>query len=249
MSQTSSSSFQELFSAALRDFEGQTGTRLVEHPFAKQLETCDSVDSITAILQEQAQIFRKFRGDDGKIMKSVKSSVDVLYTLSISTVLGEGIGLPFPPAKAIFAGIAILLAAVKDVSASYDALVDLFASFENFLSRLSIYTGVPPTPALTKVLVKIIVELLSTLALATKQVKQGRFKNFMKKLRGENDIEATLLRLDRLTLDEVRATAAQTLEVVHGLVRQRRVVMDDAEGNDFAAGISDALSMFYDGWR
>jgi hypothetical protein len=48
----------------------------------------------------------------------------------------------------------------------------------------------------------------------------------MKKLRGENDIEATLQRLDRLTLDEARATAAQTLEVVYGLVRQRRVVMD-----------------------
>ena len=48
----------------------------------------------------------------------------------------------------------------------------------------------------------------------------------MKKLRGENDIEATLQRLDRLTLDEVRATAAQTLEVVCGLVRHTRVVMD-----------------------
>jgi hypothetical protein len=48
----------------------------------------------------------------------------------------------------------------------------------------------------------------------------------MKKFRGENDIEATLRRLDRLTLDEVRATTAQTLEVVHGLVRHRRVVMD-----------------------
>jgi hypothetical protein len=46
----------------------------------------------------------------------------------------------------------------------------------------------------------------------------------MRKLRGESDIEATLQRLDRLTLDEVRATAAQTLGVVHGLVRQRRVV-------------------------
>ena len=65
--------------------------------------------------------------------------------------------------------------AVKEVSASYDALVDLFASFENFLGRLSIYTGIPPTPALTNILVKIIVELLSTLALATRQVKQGRF--------------------------------------------------------------------------
>ena len=68
---------------------------------------------------------------------------------------------------------------VKDVSASYDALADLFASFENFLCRLSIYTGIPPTPALTNILVKIIVELLSTLALATKQVKQGRFSEFL----------------------------------------------------------------------
>ena len=63
--------------------------------------------------------------------------------------------------------------------ASYDALVDLFASFENFLSRLRIYAGIPPTPALTSVLVKIIVELISTLALATKQVKQGRFSEFV----------------------------------------------------------------------
>jgi hypothetical protein len=59
--------------------------------------------------------------------------------------------------------------------ASYDALVDLFASFENFLSRLSIYARIPPTPALTDLLVKIIVELIPTLALATKQVNQGRF--------------------------------------------------------------------------
>jgi hypothetical protein len=63
--------------------------------------------------------------------------------------------------------------------ASYDALVDLFASFENFLSRLSIYAGIPATPALTNVLVKIIAELISTLALATKQVKQGRFSEFL----------------------------------------------------------------------
>jgi hypothetical protein len=62
--------------------------------------------------------------------------------------------------------------------ASYDALVDIFASFENFLSRLDVYAGIPPTPALTNVLVKIITELISTLALATKQVKQGRFSEF-----------------------------------------------------------------------
>ena len=42
----------------------------------------------------------------------------------------------------------------------------------------------------------------------------------MKKVRGENDIEAALQRLDRLTQDEVRATAAQTLQVVNRVERE-----------------------------
>ena len=57
-------------------------------------------------------------------------------------------------------------------------MVDLFESFDNFLSRLSIYAEIPPTPAVTDILVKIIIELIATLALATKQVKQGRFSEF-----------------------------------------------------------------------
>jgi len=48
----------------------------------------------------------------------------------------------------------------------------------------------------------------------------------MGKLRGEKEIEATIERLNRLTLDEGRATAAQTLEVVYGLVQQKRAIMD-----------------------
>jgi hypothetical protein len=51
-------------------------------------------------------------------------------------------------------------------------------------------------------------------------------EKFMGKLRGEKDIEATMQRLDRLTLDEGRATAAQTLEVVYGLVQQKRAILD-----------------------
>jgi hypothetical protein len=86
--------------------------------------------------------------------------------------------VPYPNPSAYIRDIQVPQA-VKDISASYDALIDLFSSFENFLGRLSIYTGVPPTPALTNVLVKIIAELLSTLALATKQVKQGRFSEFV----------------------------------------------------------------------
>ena len=47
----------------------------------------------------------------------------------------------------------------------------------------------------------------------------------VKKLLGENEVEAALQRLDQLTHDETRTTAAQTLEVVYGLVQNIRVVM------------------------
>jgi hypothetical protein len=43
---------------------------------------------------------------------------------------------------------------------------------------------------------------------------------------GEKDVEAVLQRLDRLTHDEARTTATQTLQVVHGLVQNMNVVMD-----------------------
>ena len=131
--------------------------------------------------------------------------------------------------------------AVKDVSASYDALVDLFESIESFLARLDIYTKIPLTVAMTDIVIKMMVEVLNTLALATKQVKQGKLREslaahgllhsrstgkFVKKLLGENEIGAVLQPLDRLTLDEARATGAQTLEFVYGLVQHRKVIMD-----------------------
>jgi hypothetical protein len=65
--------------------------------------------------------------------------------------------------------------AASGVSSSYDALLDLFESLSSFLKRLEVYTSIPPTPIMTDIIVKIIVELLSVLALATKQIKQGRF--------------------------------------------------------------------------
>jgi fungal STAND N-terminal Goodbye domain len=94
MSQPASSlSFQSLFNAALQDYADQTGTKLYDHSLTSQLEICDSVDSISAVLQEHARRFHEFRGEDGKIMKSLKCIVHVLYTLSTSTILGEGIGI------------------------------------------------------------------------------------------------------------------------------------------------------------
>ena len=51
---------------------------------------------------------------------------------------------------------------------------------------------------------------------------QCNAEKFVKKLFGENEVEEVLRRLDRLTQDEARVTAALTLEVVYGLVQNMR---------------------------
>ncbi|KAH8994266.1 hypothetical protein EDB92DRAFT_319590 [Lactarius akahatsu] len=179
MSSTLSPDIQSLFGSALSEYEKRTGTSLTDNELSSRLRSCDSADSVIAVLQDQAQAFRKYRGDRGRVMIRLNQAVNALYTLSTSPVLVGGIGIPFPPATAIFAGIGTLLSAIKDVSASYDALVELFELIENFLRRLDIYTKVESTTAMTEIVVKILVELLATLALATQQVKQGRLSGFI----------------------------------------------------------------------
>ena len=149
---------------------------------------------------------------------------------------------------------------VKGVIDSYDTLVDLLESIEHFLKRLDIYTRISPTVAMTEVIIKIVIELLSALALVTKQVKEGKASKFVfgevlyylaqrnaeklvKKFLGEKDIEAVIQRLDRLTQDEARITAAQTLEVVYGLVQNMRVVMDGEKIRYFCHAVLSILPL------
>jgi hypothetical protein len=58
---------------------------------------------------------------------------------------------------------------------SFDGLINLFESITIFLHRLDIYIKIPPTAAMTEIVVNILAELLFTTALAAKQIKQGPF--------------------------------------------------------------------------
>ena len=84
-------------------------------------------------------------------------------------------------------------------------------------------------------------------SLLTHSLTQWFAEKFVKKLFGENDVNAVLQRLDRLTQDEARTTAAQTLEVVYGLFQNMKVVID----GESIHGIVDRrlLSAFPFRWR
>ena len=90
--QSGPSRLQVLFEAALQDYESQTGVLLVKHPLAEQLQNCDSVESVAAVLREQTQVFSEFHGR-GKILKLLKNAVSALHKLSATADLSHGIGL------------------------------------------------------------------------------------------------------------------------------------------------------------
>ena len=64
--------------------------------------------------------------------------------------------------------------AAIDVRASQDNLIDIFERMETFFQRLEIYTRVSPPREMIDIIVKIMVEVVSILGMATKEMKQGR---------------------------------------------------------------------------
>jgi len=58
------------------------------------------------------------------------------------------------------------------VRPSWGALPDLLESIERFVGRLSIYTQISLTPSMVEIVVKIMVDLISTLALVTEGLRQ-----------------------------------------------------------------------------
>jgi hypothetical protein len=66
------------------------------------------------------------------------------------------------------------LQAAKDVQKSHETLVDIFGRIESCFQRIGIYTQVQPTTEMMDTIIQIMVEVLTILGIATKEVKQGR---------------------------------------------------------------------------
>ena len=108
-------------------------------------------------------------------------------------------------------------------------LIDLFERIQFFLQRLKAYVGIPLPNGFTELLGKIMAQVLHILALSTKAMKKswmGKLsfnlctsfadygsENFSKKLLGRTDVDDALLRLDKLTKEEISMAVAKNLEI------------------------------------
>ena len=94
--QSGSPRLRVLFEAALEDYKQQTGIDLARHPLAQRLQDCNSVESVTDVLREQAQDFNNFREKD-KVLKPLKKVLIILHILpSTATDFAQHFGLVCP---------------------------------------------------------------------------------------------------------------------------------------------------------
>ena len=69
--------------------------------------------------------------------------------------------------------------AVKDVAASHETLINLFERVHFLLQRLKGYTGIPHTNGLTKLLGKIMAQILCIIALSTKAMTERQISELI----------------------------------------------------------------------
>jgi hypothetical protein len=131
------------------------------------------------------------------------------------------------------------------VGANNDTLVNIFARIESFFERLETYTEVPPTVAMKELIVRIMVQVLEVLAVATKWIKQSSSselviadiwqltksdsEKFVKRLVGRTDIEDAMKKLDTLTQEEALMASAEALKVVRSVDNKMDTVIDGVQ--------------------
>ena len=90
-SSSSCSNFQSVFNAALEAYEKKTKCKLISHPLAAQLQSCDSPTAILSVLQGVVQQFDHRRSSDQRLTNWLNPTVNVLY--AFSNFIGQGVGL------------------------------------------------------------------------------------------------------------------------------------------------------------
>jgi hypothetical protein len=87
----SNDNFTAIFQAASSEYKMITGKSLDTHPFAKQLDNCESPQAFSSVFRTQAQSFSKSRKSNDRLVELLDPIVNILFTFSAT--LGEGIGL------------------------------------------------------------------------------------------------------------------------------------------------------------
>jgi len=127
---------------ALVDYARITGIDLSKNPFAAAIERETSPGAILELLQEREKAFKDYRQGNRRLISCLSPAVNVIQTFSgilgevtnlvsdtdthhLVTLLTRPRQVPFPPAKALFVGIDVLLSVRPFKTLSYQFSCDI----------------------------------------------------------------------------------------------------------------------------
>jgi hypothetical protein len=83
--------FDEVFTAALKEYKQKTKRDIASNPLAVQLQSCDSPAAVVTVLRARVQKLEQAQSADEKWAKWVDPTVNVLF--AFSATLGNGVGV------------------------------------------------------------------------------------------------------------------------------------------------------------
>ena len=74
--------FKSILDAALSEYKTKTGKELLDNPLATEVQSCDTVDAVLAIVQDQAKAFQQFKDGDQRLIERIGPLTQVLFAFS-----------------------------------------------------------------------------------------------------------------------------------------------------------------------
>ncbi|VDC07209.1 unnamed protein product [Peniophora sp. CBMAI 1063] len=173
-----------------RDIVG-VGLKTHDADLQRHFEGCatyhDTVDALIGTVNS----FELYRnpapnGAAAKVRGALRDVMSVVSSIGVVNVAGEAAAdTTVPGGKSIFVAIGVLLKVTKRVSDRFDAVTVLFEKFQRYMTRLQdLRLSGPIQHASHELAVKILVEMIGSLALATQLMHQNRVEHLASVLLG-----------------------------------------------------------------
>ncbi|TRM55598.1 hypothetical protein BD626DRAFT_416155, partial [Schizophyllum amplum] len=198
-----------IFKQAVAKYQDATGIDLL----AQGPAVPASADEIFDYINQHETEFKKFREDGHhSLLHRVRPVADVVGTLCM--VVGEGAGVKFPYAKAIFAGVSELVKAAMAVHEDFEAICAAFETMEHHIRVIQPIPTADIHQALREPSAKLLAQILVVLGLTKKLQKEKRIITWLKKLAQSKDVSSALDDLGRIATGHHQLVSSLTLDTV-----------------------------------
>ncbi|TRM56803.1 hypothetical protein BD626DRAFT_617694, partial [Schizophyllum amplum] len=202
------SGLRGIWEDAVNRYERDTGEKLLLADFDDT-----SNDGCLLFIEQRSRDFDDFRArGPERLRKHLVAICNVVQPLC--GCLGDLTAVAVSPLKGIFGAIGVIMKAATDVSADYDAIVDVFETMADIVRMVKPISGSRFQDTLREPTVKLFAQILMVLGVVSKLQREGRFKTWIKKFRQDKDVSHALKALQQLAQVHHETVSSVTLHAI-----------------------------------